>query len=225
MKPTDFFKKFKSWYLWGNLAAMALVVALACYGLKYWLGVYTHHGEAIEVPDLRQKSFKDAQHILRGLGLDVTVSDTGYVKTLSPDCILEQTPEPGARVKSGRMVTVIVNAAHSPMITLPDIIDNSSLREAMAKLSAMGFKVGKPEYIPGERDWVYGVTVRGRQVVAGDRISVDDVVTVQAGSGIRDESDSIEYVDIDDFEPVNEGDVDEFQVVTAPMPSEEPAAE
>lgn len=225
MKPTDFFKKFKSWYLWGNLAAMALVVALACYGLKYWLGVYTHHGEAIEVPDLRQKSFKDAQHILRGLGLDVTVSDTGYVKTLSPDCILEQTPEPGARVKSGRMVTVIVNAAHSPMITLPDIIDNSSLREAMAKLSAMGFKVGKPEYIPGERDWVYGVTVRGRQVVAGDRISVDDVVTVQAGSGIRDESDSIEYVDIDDFEPVNEGDVDEFQVVTAPMPSDEPAAE
>lgn len=225
MKPTDFFKKFKSWYLWGNLAAMALVVALACYGLKYWLGVYTHHGEAIEVPDLRQKSFKDAQHILRGLGLDVTVSDTGYVKTLSPDCILEQTPEPGARVKSGRMVTVIVNAAHSPMITLPDIIDNSSLREAMAKLSAMGFKVGKPEYIPGERDWVYGVTVRGRQVVAGERISVDDVVTVQAGSGIRDESDSIEYVDIDDFEPVNEGDVDEFQVVTAPMLSEEPATE
>lgn len=225
MKPTDFFKKFKSWYLWGNLAAMALVVALACYGLKYWLGVYTHHGEAIEVPDLRQKSFKDAQHILRGLGLDVTVSDTGYVKTLSPDCILEQTPEPGARVKSGRMVTVIVNAAHSPMITLPDIIDNSSLREAMAKLSAMGFKVGKPEYIPGERDWVYGVTVRGRQVVAGERISVDDVVTVQAGSGIRDESDSIEYVDIDDFEPVNEGDVDEFQVVTAPMSSEEPATE
>lgn len=225
MKPTDFFKKFKSWYLWGNLAAMALVVVLACYGLKYWLGVYTHHGEAIEVPDLRQKSFKDAQHILRGLGLDVTVSDTGYVKTLSPDCILEQTPEPGARVKSGRMVTVIVNAAHSPMITLPDIIDNSSLREAMAKLSAMGFKVGKPEYIPGERDWVYGVTVRGCQVVAGERISVDDVVTVQAGSGIRDESDSIEYVDIDDFEPVNEGDVDEFQVVTAPMPSEEQATE
>lgn len=225
MKPTDFFKKFKSWYLWGNLAAMALVVALACYGLKYWLGVYTHHGEAIVVPDLRHKSFRDAQHILRGLGLDVTVSDTGYVKTLSPDCILEQTPEPGARVKSGRMVTVIVNAAHSPMITLPDIIDNSSLREAMAKLSAMGFKVGKPEYIPGERDWVYGVTVRGRQVVAGERISVDDVVTVQAGSGIRDESDSIEYVDIDNFETVDEGDVDGFHVVTAPMPSEEPAAE
>lgn len=225
MKPTDFFKKFKSWYLWGNLAAMAFVVLLAVFGLKYWLGVYTHHGEAIVVPDLRQKSFRDAQHILHGLGLDVVVSDTGYVKTLSPDCILEQTPAPGEKVKSGRVVTVIINAEHSPMIALPDIIDNSSLREAMAKLSAMGFKVGKPEYVPGERDWVYGVTVRGRQVVAGDRISVDDVVTVQAGSGMRDESDSIEYVDVDAFEPVDEGDVDEFQVVTAPLPDEEPAAE
>lgn len=225
MKPTDFFKKFKSWYLWGNLAAMAFVVLLAVFGLKYWLGVYTHHGEAIVVPDLRQKSFRDAQHILQGLGLDVVVSDTGYVKTLSPDCILEQTPAPGEKVKSGRVVTVIINAEHSPMIALPDIIDNSSLREAMAKLSAMGFKVSKPEYVPGERDWVYGVTVRGRQVVAGDRISVDDVVTVQAGSGMRDESDSIEYVDVDAFEPVDEGDVDEFQVVTAPLPDEEPAAE
>lgn len=220
MKPTDFFKKFKSWYLWGNLAAMAFVVLLAVFGLKYWLGVYTHHGEAIVVPDLRQKSFRDAQHILQGLGLDVVVSDTGYVKTLSPDCILEQTPAPGEKVKSGRVVTVIINAEHSPMIALPDIIDNSSLREAMAKLSAMGFKVGKPEYVPGERDWVYGVTVRGRQVVAGDRISVDDVVTVQAGSGMRDESDSIEYVDVDAFEPVDEGDVDEFQVVTAPLPDD-----
>ena len=211
MKPTDFFKKFKSWYLWGNLAAMAFVVLLAVFGLKYWLGVYTHHGEAIVVPDLRQKSFRDAQHILQGLGLDVVVSDTGYVKTLSPDCILEQTPAPGEKVKSGRVVTVIINAEHSPMIALPDIIDNSSLREAMAKLSAMGFKVGKPEYVPGERDWVYGVTVRGRQV--------------EAGSGMRDESDSIEYVDVDAFEPVDEGDVDEFQVVTAPLPDEEPAAE
>lgn len=225
MKPTDFFKKFKSWYLWGNLAAMAFVVLLAVFGLKYWLGVYTHHGEAIVVPDLRQKSFRDAQHILQGLGLDVVVSDTGYVKTLPPDCILEQTPAPGEKVKSGRVVTVIINAEHSPMIALPDIIDNSSLREAMAKLSAMGFKVGKPEYVPGERDWVYGVTVRGRQVVAGDRISVDDVVTVQAGSGMRDESDSIEYVDVDAFEPVDEGDVDEFQVVTAPLPDDGQAAE
>lgn len=225
MKPTDFFKKFKNWYLWGNLAAMAFVVLLAVFGLKYWLGVYTHHGEAIVVPDLRQKSFRDAQHILQGLGLDVVVSDTGYVKTLSPDCILEQTPAPGEKVKSGRVVTVIINAEHSPMIALPDIIDNSSLREAMAKLSAMGFKVGKPEYVPGERDWVYGVTVRGRQVVAGDRISVDDVVTVQAGSGMRDESDSIEYVDVDAFEPVDEGDVDEFQVVTAPLPDDGQAGE
>lgn len=225
MKPTDFFKKFGSWYLWGNLAAMALVVLLACLGLKYWLGVYTHHGEEIVVPDLRQKSFSDAQHILRELGLDVTVSDTGYVKTLAPDCILEQTPEAGSKVKTGRMVTVIVNAAHSPMITLPDIIDNSSVREAIAKLTAMGFKVGKPEYVPGERDWVYGVTVRGRQVVTGERISVDDVVTVQAGSGMRDESDSVEYVDGDSFEPVDDGDVDEFEVVTSPPPSEDGTGE
>ena len=213
MKPTDFFKKFKSWYLWGNLAAMAFVVLLAVFGLKYWLGVYTHHGEAIVVPDLRQKSFRDAQHILQGLGLDVVVSDTGYVKTLSPDCILEQTPAPGEKVKSGRVVTVIVNAEHSPMIALPDIIDNSSLREAMAKLSAMGFKVGKPEYVPGERDWVYGVKYQDRLLGERERVPLGSTLTIVVGDGngeLVEESDSLENVlPGEEIQPEETGAADE----------------
>ena len=35
----------------------------------------------------------------------------------------------------------------------------------MAKLTAMGFKLGAPEYIPGEEDWVYGILVKGKHVV------------------------------------------------------------
>lgn len=195
MTSSEFINKFKSKYLWGNLAAMALVVVLLCVGVRFGIDFYTHHGEAISIPDVRHKSFADAERILKDAGLPVVVSDTGYVKNLPPDCVLEQSPEPGEKVKSGHVIYVTINSAHSPVITIPDVIDNSSLREAMAKLTAMGFKLGSPQYIPGEEDWVYGILVKGRHVVAGDKVSIDDVLIIQVGNGRRDAGDSVEMVD------------------------------
>lgn len=204
MTPTEFINKFKSKYLWGNLAAMFLVVVVLCVGVKFGIDLYTHHGEAIPIPNIRHKSFADAERILEDVGLQIEVTDTGYVRSLPPDCILEQTPGPGETVKEGHIIYVTINSDHSPRITIPDVIDNSSLREAMAKLTAMGFKLGPPQYVPGEEDWVYGILVKGRHVVAGDKVSIDDVLTIQVGNGQRDASDSVDYVD--PIAPMNEGD-------------------
>ena len=218
MKSSDFFGKFKSSYLWGNILAMVLVVLVLIIGIKYTLDIYTHHGEAIPVPDIRHKSQADAERLLQDQGLAMMVTDTGYVKTLPANYILEQIPVAGEKVKSGHVVYVIINSGNTPTITLPDIIDNSSLREAIAKLKAMGFKVGPPKYITGEKDWVYGVTVRGKNVATGDKIPVDATVTVLAGNGERDADDTINYVDPtypqDEKTVEGEGDVDEFEEVT-----------
>ena len=194
MKTSEFFGKFKSGYLWGNLLAMAVLVALLVLGVKYGLDIYTHHGESLTIPNVKHKAFKDAERILDDLGIIVVVSDTGYVKTLPPDVVLEQSIEPGEHVKSGRIIYLTVNALRTPTITLPDIIDNSSLREAMAKLTAMGFKLGMPQFVPGEKDWVYAVLVNGKNVVTGDKISVEDSLVIQVGNGMRDASDSV-FVD------------------------------
>ena len=219
MKSSDFFGKLTSKYIWLNLAAMAAVVVLLVVGVKFGIDMYTHHGEAIPVPDIKHKSFADAKQMLAHAGLLIEVTDTGYVRTLPADCILEQSPQPGDFVKSGHVIYVIVNSANTPTITMPDIVDYSSMREAMAKLRAMGFKVGEPQFIVGEREWVYGATVNGRHVVAGDKIPVDAVVVLQVGNGSRSETDStIDYVEPsynnkqEDVE--GEGDVDEFDVVS-----------
>lgn len=195
MTSSEFINKFKSKYLWGNIGAMILVLVLLCAGVKYGIDIYTHHGEAIRVPDIRYKNIDDATHILDDAGLEIVVTDTGYVRSLPPDVILEQTPVFGEVVKSGHVIYVTINSDHSPRITIPDVIDNSSLREAMAKLTAMGFKLGTPEYIPGEEDWVYGILVKGKHVVAGDKVSIDDVLIIQVGNGQRDTTDSFDMVD------------------------------
>ena len=214
MKQSEFFGKFKSWYLWGNLLAMFAVVLAVGIGVRYGLDVYTHHGESIEIPNVKHRQFADAEQILKNAGLKIEVVDTGYVKSLPANCILEQSPAPGEKVKSGHVITVTINASHSPTITLPDVIDNSSLREAMAKLSAMGFKLGMPQYIAGEKDWVYGILVKGRHVVAGDRISVEETLIIQVGNGLRDGEDSVDYIDpVSSDYGDDEGDIDDFEEV------------
>ena len=201
MQSSEFVKKFSSWYLWKNILIMGLVVAVLGVGVKFGLDFYTHHGEAIPVPDLKHKRLTDAEHLLRELGLEIQVVDTGYVKSLPADCILEQSLTPGEKVKSGHIIYVTINSPQTPTITLPDIIDNSSLREAMAKLTAMG----------------YGVLVNGRPVNAGDKISVEATLIIQVGNGERSDDDSVDYIDPALPHPNEMGDdVDEFEVVTGP---------
>lgn len=209
MKPSQFFRKILSGYLWGNLLAMAVFAAVVCLAAKYGIDLYTHHGEKVYVPNVVNKSYADAVHILEGMGLEVEVNDTGYVKTLPPDCVLGQSLKPGSVVKTGHMVSLIINAAKTPTLAIPDVIDNSSYREARAKLTAMGFRVGEPQAVPGERDWVYGIKVRGKNVTYGQHVSVEDVLILQVGDGLIDASDSIFMAD-----PVYEEDEDLFEEVT-----------
>lgn len=221
MTTKEFISKFCSSYVWGNIWAMILVVFLLGLGVKYGIIFYTHHGETIVVPDLTHKSYSDADAEMEKLGLKIAVSDTGYVRTLPPDCILEQSIPAGQRVKSNHIIYVTINASSSPTIAIPDIIDNSSLREAQARLTAIGFRLTAPEYVSGEKDWVYGIKADGKNVVAGQRVPVDKQLTIVVGDGKLSRDAQIEYVDPDvpsEDVMLDDGDEDNFEEIT---PSEE----
>ncbi len=212
MSVPNFFKKVFSPLIWLNILGMVVFVVVVGIVAVIGLGSYTHHGQEVEVPDVGRLSMSEARKALHKVGLGVEVVDTGYVKELPMDCVLEQKPGAGEKVKPGRIISLIVNASNTPTIALPDIIQNCSLREAQARLKSMGFKVGAPEYVRGERDWVYGVTVDGRQRTTGDRIPVSKVVVVQAGNGYMAEEDSVVYVENNYIfdEEEDEWDEDDF---------------
>ncbi len=174
---------------------MAAVIVLLILGTNVAMNIYTHHGESIEVPDVKKHSYEASLKVLEDLGFEVVINDTGYVKNLPPGTILDQLPLPGTRVKSGRIIYLTINATDSPTLVLPDIIDNCSLREAMARLTALGFKLGPPQEVPGEKDWVYGILVNGKNVSAGDRISIESKLIIQTGNGQRDAADSVYMMD------------------------------
>ncbi len=182
----NFFKKIFSTYILVNLLAIVLILILLAIGVRYGVDYYTHHGESIVVPNVLHKQYNEAVSIMDKAGLTIQVTDTSYVKTLPPDCILEQSPLGGKRVKSTHIIYVTINAASAPTLVIPDIIDNNSLREATAQLLSMNFKVGEPEYIPGEKDWIYGIIVNGKHVQAGDRVPADATIILQVGDGTRE---------------------------------------
>ncbi len=205
-------KKLKSRILWMNCLGIVLLFIVLLVVTIISLNAYTHHGEAISVPDVTGKPSEQAQRILASAGLTVAVADTGYVRAIARYYVLEQNPSAGEKVKASHVVQLTVNASRTPTLAMPDIIQNCSLREAQAKLRAMGFKVGEVERVTGEKDWVYGVTVGGRHVLAGERVAVDKTVIIQAGMGYGDDYYDEDSLDIDvNTEAIYSIDDDDFE--------------
>ena len=207
----NFLRKLFGNYIVRHLMAMVLVVILLCVGIGFGLDAYTHHGEGIVVPDLKGMTYEKAYALLDEKGLAIVINDSGYNKQLPANSVLAQTPAFGQKVKQGHIIYVTVNSPHSPTFAIPDIVDNSSLREAEARLMAMGFRLTAPQLIDGEKDWVYGILCQGRRISNGDRIPIDYPLTLMVGKGTFDDADSILYV-----EPVGESEVDEFEEVKEP---------
>ena len=84
--------------------------------------------------------------------------------------------------------------------------------------------------MPGEKDWVYGLKSKGRNLQNGQKVSVTDVIVIQVGDGMRDLNESVEFAEpstyYDEYgDSLSSGynndygggqDVDEFEVVSAP---------
>lgn len=215
MKTKEFFGKFCSKFLIWNLIAMALVVILLIVGVNYGLDWYTHHGESIRVPNIEGMRIDKARETMEECGLEIVVTDSGYNKRLPADCVLTQNPGAGLTVKSGHTIYVTINSSNSPSVAIPDVVDNSSYREAEAKLISLGFKVLPPQYVTGEKDWVYGVSCNGRKVSTGERISIEQPLTLLVGSGQYGADEELNVIGGDDaMMQSGNGEVDDFEEVT-----------
>lgn len=187
MTVKEFFQKLTGRYLWGNLLAMLLTLVVAVVGLFVFLRYYTHHGETIAVPDVRGQRAEVAIRKLEALGMRAEVVDTGYNPREAADVILDQDLLPGYEVKINRLIQLTVNADAPRPVALPDIADNSSLREAKIRLEVLGFRLTPIRRIRGDKDWVYAVEARGKEVRAGERLNVNIPLTLVVGDGAEEE--------------------------------------
>lgn len=217
MTKDEFFGKFKSLYLWGNLAAMVVVVIALVFCLKWWISSYTHHGEKIEVPNVLGKDYKLAEDMLAEAGLQIMKVGTTYVEDMPGGYVVVQTPAGGAEVKEGRIIYVTVNSLTAPREKIPYVIDNCSYREAQAKLIALEFQLTEPRLVDGPKDWVMGIQSNGRNVQNGDSLAKKSLLTLVIGNGLVDAVDEMEELPMlpeEETEEVTEGEPREDNVDT-----------
>ncbi len=179
----DFFTFRRNRSFWIQIIAMVATLVLVPVIALCWLDIWTHHGDSVTVPDVKGEMWHSACLQIEQSKLRALVVDSSYVKGKPAGCVLEQNPAGGAKVKDGRTIYLTINAKSVPTLAMPDIMDNSSLRQAEAKLRAMGFRLTDPQYVGGERDWVYSVKYNGREVRAGEKIPHEAVLTLCVGNG------------------------------------------
>lgn len=180
----EFFSFRKNISFWLNIVAMVVVGIGFIFGVLEWLDVYTRHGETVTVPNVREMTVEEAEKAFRQEGLVCVISDTRYVKNLAAGIVLDMKPNAGEKVKEGRTIYLTINTREVPLRAVPDVADNSSFRQAEAKLQSVGFKLTEVQLIPGEKDWVYGVKYQDRELSAGEKVPVGTALTLIVGDGL-----------------------------------------
>lgn len=182
-----------------NIVAMIALVVLIIAGTMHWIKGYTLHGQYIQVPDICGMSEESAAGVLIKAGLSYEISDVRYDKSMKAGSIIEQNPKSGSNVKNGRKIYLTINSGNQPTKAIPDLAENSSLREAQSRLKALGFHTSETERIDGDLDWVYGIKYNGKTVQAGTQVPEGSTLTIVAGNGnmILDlqESDETDLID------------------------------
>lgn len=166
-----------------NLAAMVAVGVAAVLITFRWIDSYTEHGVAVKVPVVTGMTEEEAVEVLGKHSLVGIASDFVYVKGVPTGEIIGQRPAGEAKVKRGRKIYLTVSSGNHPMIAVPDIADNSSLRQAESRLRAAGFKLTPNDTIPGDLDWVYGIRYNGRELQHGERVPEGAELTLVIGGG------------------------------------------
>ncbi len=215
MALKNFFTGKSGVKFWVNIVMMVLIIVAVPVGALYMLDSFTHHGEKIEVPNVLGKSLYDAETMLKDRGLVALVVDSMYDKSAPRGSVLEQSPKSGYEVKGGRMVYLTVNLKGEPMAQLPDVVGHGSLREAVALLQSLGFKLTAHKPVLGRpKDLVLGVKQGTRDVHAGETIPRDRPLTLVIGGGEIDSAMYEDEFDVeDDFEDVNiDEDGEDFDI-------------
>lgn len=109
----------------------------------------------VEVPKLNGLSYKNADLVLRNLGLHI--GDTTYKTDFAKNTVLEalyqgKIVQPGTKVKMGSAIDLVISSGvGEEAIVVPKLI-GLTYEEARALLDAQGIILGAPVFNPGVQD-------------------------------------------------------------------------
>ena len=177
-----------------TVIAIVAISILLLFGLMRYLDYYTLHDKKIEVPDLQKLSIAETEKVLNDKSLHFVVIDSAsFNPDYPPRSVIEQNPEAGDYVKSGRKIYLTLNPTFYKSVRVPDYKakDGSRLapRQIIARLKSTGFQIGEIIYKPYKYEIVLGYRKDGKKLEPGTKLpkySKIDIVVGDDGSRKRE---------------------------------------
>lgn len=139
------FSYIRNHFLIRNLLLLVCSILVFTFIVNVLLSLFTRHGQRYDVPDFVGLSYDQAVKRGKDADLKFEILDSLYMPKEEPGVVLDQNPKPGAGVKSGRKIFLVVNAFRPKMDVIP-YVTGFSLRQAKNMLESKGFEIEKLIY-------------------------------------------------------------------------------
>lgn len=170
-----------------NLSLAVLIAGGIILGSLLFLQIYTHHGQAKQVPDFQGMNLEEVEKITIKHKLQFIIIDSVYSQQVEKGHVVYQNPEPGFKVKKNRKIFLTINAVKPEMIRVPDVV-GLSLRQAKALLQTRGLIIGKLSFVPDLAiNNVLKQKNNGVEIVEGDSLKKNAIIDLVLGKGLSNQ--------------------------------------
>ncbi|MGM9735192.1 MAG: PASTA domain-containing protein [Candidatus Cryptobacteroides sp.] len=168
------------WILYNLLGALAVVTVLIAAAVVL-LNVFTKHNKELVVPDFSNLTLNEARSLAAASDMRVEVTDSVFVKRMRKGTVYRQNPAAGDMVKSGRRISLTINAVNAKKVTMPNLI-GYSMRQAKAELLSRGLVLGNLIYEPDiATNNVLRQYMDGSEIEPGVQIESESVIDIVVG--------------------------------------------
>ena len=187
LSTSEKLKMFFKHYFIRSILILMLAVIFIFWGTLVILRHYTHHGEALTVPNLMGLTLNEAENILKSKKMRWQLSDSVYVTSVKPGAVVSQNPEAGSKVKENRNIFLTMNALMPEKVKMPNVV-GVSFRQAKTRLESQGLNVGTRTYVPDiAKDYVLKQLYCDQEIRRGTEILKGSDIDLILGNGLSDE--------------------------------------
>ncbi len=128
----------------GFAITLSIIIVLS---ILVWLKIYTHHGQAITVPNLTGLTGDEVNDVTSSRNLRFEIVDSVFSPEMPRGTVLKQNPRASSRVKKNRKIFLTMNAINPETVAMPQLV-GLSIRQARLALQNAGLSLGDIEYRP-----------------------------------------------------------------------------
>lgn len=183
----DFLKFLISKLFFKHLALAFLITVFILVFAFLFLRIYSRHGQALSVPDLKGLSIEETEEVLATKKLTFQIIDSVYNSNVPRGSIVEQNPRADFKVKENRTIFLTINAFNPEMVLMPNVV-GISLRQAQAVIETAGLVTGRLNYVPDIAvNNVLEQKYQNKNIEPGDSIPKGSIIDLVVGRGLSDE--------------------------------------